>query len=147
MSTASSAGCRSMRQWKWSRSPNSAAFSAISNGSSSNGRPAAISRSTSDRLSSGEAGGRETLTSIDYIAVDGVELPLPIQRKPLQQIIQLQLRGLPPVEDGLHNIRREQRHPQHPAHVGRHHALCPGQVLELRVHAGIEHLPPPERPP
>ena len=39
-------------------------------------------------------------------------LPLPLQRKPVQQIIQLQLRRLPPVEDRLHDLRREQRQPQ-----------------------------------
>jgi len=39
----------------------------------------------------------------------GFSLPLPLQRKPLQQIIQLQLRRLPPVEDRLDDIRVEQR--------------------------------------
>ena len=39
-------------------------------------------------------------------------LSLPLQRKPLQQIIQLQLRRLPPIEDRLDDLRREQRQPQ-----------------------------------
>ena len=46
-------------------------------------------------------------------------LPLPVQRKSLQQIIQLQLRRLPPIEDRLDDVRREQRQPQDPADVGR----------------------------
>ena len=41
-------------------------------------------------------------------------LPLPRQRKPCQQIIQLQLHRLPPVEDRLHDLRRKQRQPQNP---------------------------------
>ena len=51
---------------------------------------------------------------------------LPLQRKPLQQIIQLQLRRLPPVEDRLHDLRREQRQPQNPADVGRRARPSPG---------------------
>ena len=42
----------------------------------------------------------------------GFALEFPLQRKSLKQIIQLQLRGLPPVEDRLHDLRREQRQPQ-----------------------------------
>ena len=43
------------------------------------------------------------------LAVDHQEtLHLPHQRKPLQQIIQLHLRRLPPVEDRLDDVRRQQ---------------------------------------
>ena len=52
-------------------------------------------------------------------ALQSRALPLPLQRKPFQQIIQLQLPRPPPIEDRLHDTRREQRQPQHPADVGR----------------------------
>ena len=42
----------------------------------------------------------------------GLALSHPLQRKPFQQIIKLQLRRLPPVEDRLDDLRREQRQPQ-----------------------------------
>ena len=50
-------------------------------------------------------------------------LPLPRQRKPVQQIIQLQLRRLPSVQDRFHDFRRQQREPQNPTDIGRIHAL------------------------
>ena len=75
-----------------------------------------------------------------------VGLNLPHQRKPLQQIVQLQRRRLPPIQERLHDLRREQRQPQDPADVGRVDALGPGQILERRMHARVQHLPPPERP-
>jgi hypothetical protein len=49
---------------------------------------------------------------------------LPRQLKPVQQIIQLQLRQLPPIEDRLHDLRRQQREPQNPTDIGRIHALA-----------------------
>ena len=52
--------------------------------------------------------------------------PTPTENR-LQQIVQLQLRRLPPVEDRLHHLRREQRQPQNAADVGRVDALRPGQ--------------------
>ena len=39
-------------------------------------------------------------------------LPLPIGREPLQQGGQGEVRRLPPVEDRLHDVGREQRQPQ-----------------------------------
>ena len=66
----------------------------------------------------------------------GFALEFPLQRKSLQQIIQLQLRRLPPIEDRFHDLRRQQREPQNSADVRRVHALRPGQVLHRRMHAG-----------
>ena len=54
----------------------------------------------------------------------------PQQRKPLHQVIQLQLRRLPPIEDRLYDVRREQRQPQDAANIGRVHAFRPGQILQ-----------------
>jgi hypothetical protein len=42
----------------------------------------------------------------------------PLERKPLQQIIQLQVRWLPPVEDRFYDVRREQCEPQDAADIG-----------------------------
>lgn len=39
-------------------------------------------------------------------------LPRPLQGKPLQQIIHLQPRRLPPIEDHLDDLRREQSNPK-----------------------------------
>jgi len=44
-------------------------------------------------------------------------LGVPLHRKPLQQILQPHPLWLPPIEDRLHDVRREERQPQHPAHV------------------------------
>jgi hypothetical protein len=40
----------------------------------------------------------------DFCSLGPVKLPAPLQREPIQQIIDLQLRPLPPVEDRLHNL-------------------------------------------
>ena len=51
----------------------------------------------------------------------------------VDEIIQLQLRRLPPVEDRLDDVRREQRQPQNPADVGRRHvaAFRPSWASEM----------------
>ena len=45
-----------------------------------------------------------------------VSLLIPPQRKSLQKIIELHSHRLPPVEDRLHDLRRQQGEPQNPAH-------------------------------
>ena len=47
---------------------------------------------------------------------------------------------------GATMVRREQRQPQQPADIGRVHALRPGQILQRRAHALVQHLAPPKRP-
>ena len=54
-----------------------------------------------------------------------------LQRKSVQSIIDLQLRRLPPIEDRLHDLRREQRQPQYPVDVGRVDALGPRQISSV----------------
>ena len=99
----------------------------------------AVSRRRSRRL-----GARGAGTSYPTRGTTSADFPL--QRKPRQQIIQPHLRRMPPIEDRLHNLRREQRQPQNAADVGRREAPGGGQVLDRPVHAGIQHPPPPKRP-
>ena len=55
-------------------------------------------------------------------SAEPLQLPLPLHQKTRQQIFQLEFRRLPPSEDRLHDLRRKQREPQHPAHLW----LCAG---------------------
>ena len=61
--------------------------------------------------------------------------PLHSNGNPSSRSSSRDLRRLPPIEDRLDDLRREQRQPQNPADVGRVDALRPGQVLQRRVHA------------
>ena len=60
----------------------------------------------------GATGGRRDAATEARPIWQVIALPFPFQRKPFQQIIQLQLRRLPPIEDRLDDVRREQRQPQ-----------------------------------
>ena len=57
------------------------------------------------------------MLSLDSWTAESVALPFPLQRAPLQQIFQLQLRRLLPIQNRLDEIRRQQRQPQHSAEV------------------------------
>src|SRR5215213_631521 len=49
------------------------------------------------------------------------------------------LRIVPPVQDALHDVRREQGEAQHPRQVGRVDLLRPGQLLDRAVLAAVQH--------
>ena len=70
--------------------------------------------------------------------------PIPTETPPTDGPVQL--RRLPPDQDRLDYARCEQRQPQDATDIGRMDGLCPRQILERRVHALVEHFPPPECP-
>jgi hypothetical protein len=47
-------------------------------------------------------------------------------------------------EEVLDQLRRQQRQPQHPADGGRVNLIRPGDLLDRRVPAGLQHLLPAE---
>lgn len=57
-------------------------------------------------------------------------LPLPLHRHPLHQPRQRHPLWLPPVQDRLYHLRRQQRQPQHPADVGLVHLLGLGEFAD-----------------
>ena len=73
-------------------------------------------------------------------------LRLPLQRKPFQQIVQLQLRRLPPVEDRLDDAPARAASAAGPGWLGRVQYPSPARSSSVAYTPSSEHLPPPERP-
>ena len=73
-------------------------------------------------------------------------LLLPFQRKRLQQNFELEFIGLPPVQDRLKNVRREQRQAQDAAHVAAVDAFPSRQLLDRPTGRFFQQPLPLERP-
>ena len=71
-------------------------------------------------------------------------LSLPLYRKRLHHCPHRQPLRLPPCQDRLHDLRRQQRHAQHPADVGRVDVLGVGDFLDGREVASLQQLAPAE---
>lgn len=70
----------------------------------------------------------------------------PAQWERLQQRIQLQTRRLPPTQNRLDDVRRQQGQTQDATDVGRIDLLGGGDLCDGRVRAVLQHLPPAKRP-
>ena len=73
-------------------------------------------------------------------------LRVPVRRKAADQVLQLQLGGLPPIQDHLDQVRSETRELQDPRQIGQRNLLGGGQLGQVRVSSALEHPLPPERP-
>jgi len=74
----------------------------------------------------------------------GSTLPLPLHRKRLHQSRQRNLLRLPPVQDRLDDIWRQQREPQKARDIGRVDLLGRGQFVDRAVAPSFQHPAPSE---
>ena len=72
-------------------------------------------------------------------------LLLPLHRNRLHQRRQRHPLRLSPIQDRLHDIRRQQREPQQARDIGRVDLLGGGQFVERGEAPRLHHPPPPER--
>ena len=70
----------------------------------------------------------------------------PLHRHPFQQPSQRHLRPLPPIQDRLHHVRRQQRQPQHPREIRRRHPLPLCQLRDGGKLPLLQHPFPSKRP-